>query len=267
VKTLHLKKSGVTLAYDDAGTGIPVVLLHAFPFDRGMWQPQLAAIPLAGFRVLAPDFPGFGNSLPGDKPFSIDGASDLVAEFLDSLGIAWAVVGGLSLGGYVAMAFARRHAGKLIALILADTRAAPDDEAAREGRDKMIAIVKTDGPNTVAVTMLPKVLCEETRTGNHPAKDLAESIAIRQSEAGVIAVLLALRDRPDAAPELANITVPTLVLVGEHDELTPPLNAARLAGSIRDSELHHIPKAGHLSNIENPDAFNAAVIGFLKKLK
>lgn len=267
MKTIDLPRCGLTAAYDEAGTGLPVVLLHGFPFDRGMWEPQLAPLAAAGFRVLAPDFPGMGRTAAGTEPFAIDGAGDFVAAVLDALGVARAVVGGLSMGGYAAMAFARRHPARLAGLILADTKAAPDDEAGRATRDRLIATAKAEGPGAIADEMLPKLMGEKARKTNPAAVRLAETVARRQTVDGIVGALAALRDRPDAAPGLPKVAVPTLVLVGEYDEVTPPLAAARLGALVAGSEVVHIPGAGHLSNVENPDAFNAAVVGWLKQLK
>ncbi|MCE9562220.1 MAG: alpha/beta hydrolase [Planctomycetes bacterium] len=266
MKTVELPQRGLHLAYDDVGTGLPVVLLHAFPFDREMWAPQYGPLSTEDVRVLAPDFPGFGQSTSGKEEFTIDGAADVIADFLTALKIDRAVIGGLSMGGYVAMAFARKHPTRLAALILADTRPAPDDATAREGRNKAIAAVKADGAVAFAESMLPKLLSEQTRTTASRVVEFARKIAIRQTAAAVISALLALRDRADAMPGLEKITVPTLVLVGEFDAVTPPLAAARLAANVKGSELAHIPEAGHLSNLENPDVFNAAILKFLKKM-
>jgi pimeloyl-ACP methyl ester carboxylesterase len=266
VKTLDLPRRGLTVAYDDAGAGMAVVLLHAFPFDHDMWEPQRDALAAAGYRVLTPDFPGFGGTTTGEESFGIDGGADVVADFLEGLGVMKAVVGGLSMGGYAAMAFARRHPGKLAGLILADTKAAPDDEAARANRDKLIDKVRGEGVAALVDVQMPKLVSEHTRTSNPTVVRRVETIAKRQAPAGVISGLAALRDRPDAAPELGNVKVPTLILVGEYDEVTPPLAAARMGSLIPGSEVKHIPAAGHMSNLENPEAFNAAVVAFLKRL-
>lgn len=266
MKTIELVHRSMTVAYDEVGTGLPVVLLHAFPFDRAMWAGQLGPLSAAGFRVIAPDLPEFGDSTPGGDVITIERAADVIADFLDALHIARAVVGGVSMGGYVALAFARRHPRRLAALILADTKAAPDDAEGKAKRDDLIAAVKASGPAAAANALLPKVVSDRTRELNPAAVETLARIALRQTSAGIIAGLYALRDRPDAALALPSIAVPTLVLVGEFDTVTPPLAAARLAGTIPNSELVHIPGAGHISNVENPDAFNAAVSAFLKKL-
>lgn len=266
MKTLDLPGRGLRLAYDDVGTGLPLVLLHAFPFDREMWSPQHGPLSVLDVRVLALDFPGFGQSTAGSEPFTIEGAADVVAEFLTALKIERAVIGGLSMGGYVAMAFARKYPERVTALVLADTRAAGDDPPARENRDKAIAAVKADGAAKFAEGMIPKLLSEPTVKNQPHVVEFARKVATRQSAPAVVAALQALRDRPDATPGLAGVTQPTLVLVGEFDAVTPPLAAARLAAHVAGSELAHIPGAGHLSNVENPDAFNAAVAKFLKKV-
>jgi 3-oxoadipate enol-lactonase len=252
---------GLSIGFDEAGTGVPLVLLHAFPLDRTMWQPQLSALADVT-RVIAPDMPGFGESPAA--PFTIEGVADTVAEFLAVLKIPKAVVCGLSMGGYVALALARKHAGKLAGLILADTRAGVDDTTAKANRDKAIATVNEKGPAALFEGMAPKVLSEQTHNTNPDVVARMKAIAARQPAASVVAALEALRDRPDANPGLKDIAVPTLVLVGEYDTVTPPLAAANLSAQIRGSKLVHIPGAGHLSNAENPDAFNAAVREFLK---
>ncbi|MBA4188088.1 MAG: alpha/beta hydrolase [Planctomycetaceae bacterium] len=266
MKTIELPHRGLQLAYDDVGSGLPVVLLHAFPFDREMWSPQHGPLSVEGYRVIVPDMPGFGQSTQGSEALTVEGMADVLADFLKALNIDRPVVGGLSMGGYVAMAFARKYPKQVAALILADTRPAPDDAVTREGRDKAIAAVKANGPVAFAESMLPKLLSEHTLTKQPRVVEFARTIATRQTESAVVAALLALRNRPDAVPGLAQITVPTLVMVGEFDAVTPPLSAARLAANVRGSELMHIPEAGHLSNIENPDAFNTAVVKFLKKV-
>ena len=261
----ELPASGLTISYDEAGAGgVPLVLLHAFPLDRGMWQPQLAALADVT-RVVALDLPGFGESSPG--AFTIEGAADVVAEFLAARAIPKAVVCGLSMGGYVALALARRHPNALAALILADTRAGVDDRTAKANRTKSIALVEVKGSAALFEGMLPKVLSEQTHATKPEVVDRLKSIAAKQPAASVIAALAALRDRPDANPGLKAVVVPTLVLVGEYDAVTPPLAAANLSAQIRRSTLVHIPGAGHLSNVENPDAFNAAVCGFIAGLK
>jgi pimeloyl-ACP methyl ester carboxylesterase len=261
----QLAGHGPTLAYDDIGTGHPIVLLHAFPLDRTMWAPQLEVLPPTGFRVLAIDLPGFGESTAGKTSFTIEGVADIVADFLKALNIDSAVVGGLSMGGYIAMAFARRHPDQLRALILADTKPEPDDTAGRAGRDKAITAVQSAGVAAFFEGMLPRLLSEQSRQ----APTLVErvrSIAGRQKVEAVVAALTALRDRPDATEGLNAVNVPTLAIVGELDAVTPPEVAAGMASRLRRCEMSRIPGAGHLSNLENPESFNQVVISFMRSL-
>jgi pimeloyl-ACP methyl ester carboxylesterase len=257
-----LPASGLTIGYDEAGTGPPLVLLHAFPLDRTMWHPQLAALSDVA-RVVAPDLPGFGESPAA--PFNIEGVADTVAEFLSALSISKAVVCGLSMGGYVALALSRKHPDRLAGLILADTRAGVDDSTTKANRTKSIAVATEKGTSALFEGMLPRVLSEHTHAARPDVVARVKTIAARQPAASVAAALAALRDRPDANAGLKSIAVPTLVLVGEFDLVTPPLSAANLSAQIRGSTLVHVPGAGHLSNVENPDAFNAAVRAFLTR--
>jgi len=237
-----------------------LVLLHAFPLDREMWRPQLAGL-VGAANIVALDLPGFGAAAV-DEHFNVDSAADRVAAATTGP----IVLGGLSMGGYVALAFARRHPDRLAGLVLADTRADPDDVASRTNRDRMIDLVREFGPAKVYEAMIPKLVAAETLDGRPEVIAELKRIARRQSAAGMIGGLKALRDRPDATPGLAKIAVPTLILVGEHDSLTPPSVAEGMARMIPNSRLVVILGAGHLSNLENPAAFNAAIAEFLATL-
>ena len=193
--------------------------------------------------------------------------ADDVAELLDGLGVRGPVVlGGLSMGGYVALAFARRHPGRLRALVLADTKAEPDDAQARAGREQMIALARDNTARAVIDRMLPRLVGEETAELRTDVVEEVRAIAAAQRSAGIIGALEALRDRPDATPGLAHVKVPTLVVVGSQDVLTPPAYAEVLADEIPDAMLVEIPGAGHLSNLEQPELFNAALRAFLQEL-
>jgi 3-oxoadipate enol-lactonase len=265
--TIKLPNRNLTVAYEDCGRGPVVVLLHAFPMCREMWRPQLDALADA-YRILAPDLPGFGGT-PPVAGISIDQMADVVGDFLDAAGIVEPVVlGGLSMGGYVALAFARRHPQRLRGLILADTKPEPDDDTAKANRNAQLSALG-DGrltPAKLVEQMLPKVLGDDTRTSRPDVVAEVQRIAAAQSRDGIAAAVAALRDRPDAVPHLGTIRVPTLIIVGEQDTLTPPDGAKRTADRIPASRLVVIPKAGHLSNLEDPAAFTAAVRDFLSGL-
>jgi pimeloyl-ACP methyl ester carboxylesterase len=251
------------LEYGDAGDGPVVVLLHAFPLCRAMWRPQVEALAPA-YRLVTPDLRGFGGSSPFDTVPSVDAMADDVATLLDDLRVSGpVVVGGLSMGGYVSLAFARRHPGRLRGLILADTKAEPDTAEARANRDKTIAFAREHPAADVAEPMIPKLLGDQTRAKRPEVTEEVRRIALAQSPGGIIGALQALRDRPDATPGLGRIAVPTLVLVGSEDVLTPPSQAQAMVAAIRGSRLALISGAGHLANLEQPAAFNAALHAFL----
>ena len=246
----------------DKGSGPVVVFLHAFPLDRRMWLGQIESL-ADMYRVIAPDLPGFGDSPLLAQP-SIDAFADQVAEHLDEKNITQPVtLVGLSMGGYVALAFARRQPHRLAGLVLADTKALPDDSAARAQRDQMIALVSRAGVTALVDTMLPKLLGASTQRTQPEVVAATRQLASSQRSEGVLAALQALRDRPDATPHLQQIAVPTLVLVGEEDTITPPSVAQSLAQAIPGARLVVIPQAGHLANAENPTAFNDGLLTFL----
>lgn len=254
--------SGLTVGYDSAGSLKPLVLLHGFPLSRAMWRPQVDRLGNR-FRVVAPDLPGFGETARFASKPSIDGMAIAVAELLDALSITEPVaLGGLSMGGYVALAFARRFPDRLRALILADTRAEPDDSAGKTNRDKMIAFAGDHSAADVIDQMMPKMLSEKTRTHRPEVVAEVRRIAAAQSIPGIIDALNALRDRPDARAGLDKVGVPTLVLVGAEDALTPPGLSQSLAVGVRGT-IEIISGAGHLSNMEQPDVFNETVGRFL----
>jgi len=265
MNSMTLRASQTAIAYEDDGTGPALVLLHAFPLDSGMWRDQRQAM-ADNYRVITADLPGFGGSAVS-AGLTIDSAADVVAELLDHLGINERVaVCGLSMGGYVALAFARLYPQRLRAMVLADTKADSDDAAARDARNDMIEAVTLKGPKAVIERLLPKLLAAGTNEARPHVVQHVREMAEKQSMEGIIAALKALRDRPDASAGLAHISVPTLVLVGEEDQVTPLDKAEKLSRSIPDARLIVLPSCGHLSNLEDSDAFNNSVRQFLDSL-
>jgi pimeloyl-ACP methyl ester carboxylesterase len=192
-----------------------------------------------------------------------DCAADVV-DLLDALHVEDAVIGGLSMGGYIAFALFRHAPRYFRGVILADTRPQADSPEAVEGRKRLLAVVREQGPGVVADQLLPKLLGETTRRNN---PDLVARVRelIQSNSAGAIAgAISALMSRPDSGPLLSSIHCPTLILVGEEDELTPPALSRDMQQAIGGAELVVIPGAGHLSNLEQPDAFNAALARFLE---
>jgi 3-oxoadipate enol-lactonase len=251
----------IAIGYDEAGSGLPVVLLHGFPLNRSLWTAQLDGL-AAPCRVLAFDLRGFGESTV-TGPFSMDQWADDIAASLAALGIARAVIAGMSMGGYVAFALWRRHPALVRAMILADTRAGADDDDARTRRRELMAIASEKGSGPVADAMLPGMVGRTTR---EKQPDLAESIHRMMALApprGVVGALDALIRRPDSTTTLATIDVPALIVVGDEDVLTPPREARAIQQGIRGSRLEVLTGAGHVSNVERPAAFNHVVSEFL----
>lgn len=248
-----------TLSFDDEGHGEPLVLLHAFPFDRTFWSDVTPLFVKAGLRVVAPDLMGFGQS-PGKGPWSIADQAEAVSSLLLSLGLTKATVLGLSMGGYVALALVDRHPEQIKAIVLADTKAAADSPQALEGRAHAIAKVKQEGVPAFAEGMLEKLL---SPAASQSLRTYTLSL-MSQPQDGVLAALAALRDRPDRRHELPNIRVPALVLGGEHDVISPPTEGREIAAALPYGSFVQIPRVGHLSNLEAPEKFVSAVLDFLE---
>ena len=259
--------SGTTLHYLDAGGGDPpLVLLHAFPLNAGMWDEQIAAM-APRWRVVAPDLPGFGETPPSDgSEASVDGWADLVAELLRQLGLGPVVVGGLSMGGYVAFALRRRHPELVTALVLADTRAGADTPEVVERRTNQQQKVSAGKTDEVLDAMLGTLLSDVTREERPDIVERARALMATTPPATIVAALEAMKNRADATGELGGIDVPVLVLVGEHDVPAPPSVAQEMVEGVPDGRLEVLPRAGHLSNLEVPEAFNRALGSFLAGL-
>jgi 3-oxoadipate enol-lactonase len=255
--------NGVELAYHDEGSGQPLLLVHAFPLSSAMWTRQIAGF-APHWRVIAPDLRGFGGSASGGAAASLDQHADDLAALMDHLGLDQATVAGLSMGGYITFALWRRHRARISRLILADTRAGADTDEGRQAREKNARLVEEQGPAALAEQMLPKLLAANAPT---PVRDEVRQIVGENEPAGLAAALRAMAARPDSTPKLAEIDVPTLVIVGSEDALTPPAESQALHAGIANSRLVEIPGTGHLSNLENPEAFNAAVDEFLNPFR
>lgn len=256
------------LRYLDAppeGSGRPrgtLVLLHAFPLNARMWEPQL---PLSGggWRVVAPHLRG-ADGAGGSPATSMDDHAGDVIDLLDALHIEDAVIGGLSMGGYVALALFRLAPRYFRGIVLADTRPQADTAEGIEGRKRLLAVVHEKGPAAVADEMLPKLLGEDTRREQPGTVERVRELVLSSSTSGIAAAITALMTRPDSTPVLPSIHCPTLILVGEQDVVTPPAVSRDMQRAIPGSELVVIPGAGHLSSLERPDAFNAALAPFLE---
>jgi len=255
---------GVEIAYDDVGTGVPVAFLHGFPHNRTLWAPQVSAL-VDRARCLAPDLRGFGESSK-HGPFTVDQYADDVAMLLRGLGIERAVVVGLSMGGYVAFSLWRRHRSLVRGLVLADTRAGADTDETRSKRRALIDVARTRGAGAVADGQITGMLGKTTREKRPALIDEVHRMLESAPVEGIVGALEAMMARVDSTDTLATIDVPTLVVVGDEDVLTPPGEAEILHAAIRGSRLEVIAHAGHVSNMERPAAFNHVITEFLAAL-
>lgn len=256
--------NGVRLAYSDLGEGEAVFLLvHGFPLNRSMWDPQVGVLRTMG-RVIAPDLRGFGASEAGPPgPLSMDQHADDLAALLDYLRVVGTVIYcGLSMGGYIGFSFWRRHRERVRAFVLADTRASADTDQGRAGRLQMAAAAEALGSSQPAIDgMLPTFFAPSLRLDG-PIPRRVEAMMAGTPGRVVADGQRGLADRPDSLGLLPSIDVPALVVVGEHDRLTPPFESERMSADIPEATLEVIPQAGHMSNLENPDAFNQALVRF-----
>jgi pimeloyl-ACP methyl ester carboxylesterase len=263
VAVIRVTVWSVQLYTRSAGSGLPVVLLHAFPLSSAMWLAQREGLAKV-CRVVTPDLRGFGGSRLGEDEPSLDLMADDVARLLDDEGIDRAVVGGLSMGGYVTMAFCRRHPDRLLGAVLADTKAGPDPAPARENRERIARAVLSEGSDVLVSEVLPALIGPTTKERRAMVFGRVKGLVQSAPPGAVAWAQRAMAARPDSFDTLAALKVPLLVLVGEEDELAPPAEAEAMAQAVPGGRLEIIPKAGHLSAVEQPEAFNAAVAEFLR---
>ena len=257
---LHVRERG-----KGKGNGVPLVLVHGFPFDSSMWEKQLDALG-DEMWVVAPDLPGMGKSEPLslNSEAGMDDYADAIAEWAKSQRIEKIALAGHSMGGYIAFAFARRHPELLDKLILIATRPGADAEAAREGRYKTAAGVEEKGVSVPADAMFPKLFAPSTYEENKETTEGIRSLMLRQGKRGIIDSLHAMAGRPDSSPDMARIKVPTLIISGAQDAIIPAAEADGMHSGIAGSKHVVIENAGHLPMLEDPEAFNKALREFVQ---
>ncbi len=252
----------INLCYTDAGEGLPLVFVHGFPLSRGVWQKQIEAL-RPSYRVVAPDLRGLGESEPQPGPTTMAQCAADLRALLQQLATGPVVLIGHSMGGYVALAFARQFPEMLRGLVLVCTKAGQDNSEAAAGRRALAEKVKAKGVHVVLDEMAPKMLSP----GNQDPQMAAQVFGFMASSkpAGVVGALLGMAERPDATSLLAQITVPTLVITGADDALIPRAESDKLAGAIPGAQLTVIPHAGHLVAFEQPDEFNRVLKEWLSR--
>ena len=252
------------VGYDDVGTGIPVLLAHAFPLNRTMWAPNVSAL-VDRCRCVAMDFRGFGETTIA-PPYSMEQYADDLAHLLDVLRIEKVVLVGCSMGGYASFAFWRRHRDRVRALVLADTRAGADSEDTASRRRQLIDRARSEGSTAVANAQIPSIVGKTTREKQPDTYDAVHRMMAQAPVDGIIGALEAMMLRPDSTALLTTIDVPTLIVVGDEDVPTPVKEARAMHELIAGSTLEVIAGAGHLSNLERPAAFNHVLTEFLVTL-
>jgi 3-oxoadipate enol-lactonase len=241
---------------------LPALFLHAYPLNRAMWDAQIQAVEGAGWTAIAPDFPGFGNA-PQQGEKTLEALADRALETLSAAGFERAVIVGLSMGGYVALRALDHAPDRIAALVLCDTKAGADTIEAAQKRLEAADRAEREGTGWMADAMLPNLVAANASDG---VQDTVRSLIAQASPSGVANAQRAMAARPDSRPLLSRVRVPTLVLVGSEDALTPLAESVTMATAIPDAQLQVIPNAGHLSNLEQPAAFNRALLGFLRDL-
>lgn len=258
--------NGIQMACEDTGSGPAVVLIHGYPLCRQMWRPQVAALVAAGYRVVTLDLRGFGESEASDGPYSMAVFADDVANLLTCLGIERAVVGGMSMGGYVLLNLIERYPERVAAAMLLVTRAAADDEPGRMRRSSLAAEVAAGRPQVVTDAFAGILFGHDTAAGRPELVKAVKSWMTATDSRGLAGGLLAMRDRRDYLELLPSFRLPALVVGAEEDRAVPPEHSRALADGLPNARLCMIANAGHMANLERPEAFNACLLEFLAGL-
>ena len=263
---LAIPVNGFQLSYDDVGEGmIPIVFLHGFPFDKTMWQLQIDFLE-PSFRLIACDIRGFGKSKDEESPLSIDLFADDLIQFMDKLGIDKAVVCGLSMGGYIALNAMKRFPDRFEALILCDTQCIADSGEVKEKRLKVIEEIEAGGTATFTEGFIKGVFHKDSIANKQELVEQLRIVVASNSKRTITRGLAAIAERSETCSTLSEVTIPTLIICGLEDKVTPLAQSERMNETIEGSALHVIYDAGHVSNLEQPDEFNRHLLDFLTTL-
>jgi 3-oxoadipate enol-lactonase len=263
IRESRVEIGGRSMEYLESGVGWPVVLLHGFPLTADMWRPQLERVP-DGWQYIAPDLRTVTRgAISTALPPTMDDFADRIAAFMDALEIERAVIGGLSMGGYITFALFRRAPDRFSGMILADTRPQPDTSEGRQARHAMLELVHTKGAPAVADQMIPRLLSEITRRERPELAAEVRRMIEANERADFEGAIHAMLTRPDSTGDLSRIACATLVIVGEDDAVTPVAESEKLQRALARSHLVVLGGAGHLSNLEAPEAFARALADFL----
>ena len=262
--THHAFLNGITIAYTDIGAGPVVMLIHGFPLGRAMWRPQLGDLVAAGYRVIAPDLRGFGETDEPDGSYCMELFSDDLIELLDHLGVEQATVAGMSMGGYVLFNLLSRYPERISAAVFAVTRSVADDEAGKARRLQLATDLLKFGPQVVADSFHPLMFAPKTVELRPKLAEEVYGWMVTTGSRGLAGGLNAMRERPDVTPLLGQISVPSLVIGAAQDKACPLEHPRMIAAGISNSRLEIIADAGHLANLEQPNQFNHYLLDFLR---
>jgi 3-oxoadipate enol-lactonase len=263
----NIQANGIRVSYLEEGLpqGLPLIFIHGFPFSKAMWKTQLSALKET-HRVIAYDVRGHGDTEPGAAQFSLPQFADDLFFFMDALKIERAILIGLSMGGYIALRAIQRQPERIAGLILCDTQCAADSEEGREKRKKTIAFIQKNGLSVYAEESLKNLFAPASFTAKKDQVTFIQDTILKTPASTICLTLQALADRKETCSSLTEIKVPVCILVGKEDKITSPELASKMQVLIKDSTLHIIEGAGHLSNLENPEQFNTHVKNFLAML-
>ncbi len=254
------------LSYDDVGEGaVPIIFLHGYPFDKTMWQLQLDFLQ-SSHRLIACDIRGFGKSTDEESPLSIDLFADDLIQFMDKLSIEKAILCGLSMGGFISLNAVQRFPDRFEALILCDTQCIADTTEVKEKRYKTIEEIEVDGEEKFNEGFIKKVFHKDSITNKKKLVEQLRSVVFSNSKHIIIQGLVALAERSETCSNLNTISIPTLIICGREDEVTPLAQSEFMNATIKGSILHVIDNAGHVSNLEQPHEFNKHLLDFLMAL-
>jgi 3-oxoadipate enol-lactonase len=260
---LTITANEISICYDDFGEGnIPIIFIHGFPFDKSMWEPQINFLK-ATHRVIAYDIRGYGKSSTGNEQLSIELFADDLIKLMEALQIGKATICGLSMGGYILLNAIKKYPDRFESIILADTQCIGDSAEAKEKRKKSISLIEEGGKSDFVKGFVNNIFCKETLNSNNQLVKKIEKLILSTSSKTITGTLNALAMRPDMCFSLNDISIPTLILCGKEDIVTPPAQSEFMYTNISGSILHFIKMAGHMSNLEQPELFNKHVANFV----
>lgn len=264
---MHAEINGIKMTYDDLGQGSPIMLIHGFPLCRKMWQPQAEALVAAGYQVILPDLRGFGESTTGTEAGTIGLLADDLIALLDHLEIEQAVVGGMSMGGYVLLNLLARYPQRVTAACFIVTRADADDDAARGKRNYLISEIEKGNSAAVPEAFVQVLFGSAAREQQPDIVTQVRSWMDATSPTGLLLGLHAIRDRAASTSLLTQWQIPALIIGAGEDRAIPVQRSLDLAAGISGARLCVIENAGHMANLEQPEKFNALLLDFLNQLK